>query len=135
MTADLVIVPPPAAPPRSPEAQARHLHPAALPQWRALLTDRWQDQLEEISELSRACHHAQHAAANAGQDTRQAAWQQASTAIQRTADGWLALAEIEAALARLGAGRFGWCQHCGAAITAARLAQTPQARCCPACER
>jgi hypothetical protein len=39
----------------------------------------------------------------------------------------LALVEIEAALARLGAGRFGWCQQCGTAITAARLAELPQA--------
>ena len=54
--------------------------------------------------------------------------------MQSAAAGWLALAEIEAALARLAAGRFGWCQHCGAAITAAALAQTPLARCCPACE-
>jgi RNA polymerase-binding transcription factor DksA len=47
----------------------------------------------------------------------------------------LALAEIEAALARLAAGRFGWCEQCAAAITAARLAEIPHARCCPECER
>ena len=135
MTADLVILPPPAVPSRSPAAQARHLHPAALPRWRVLLTDRWQEQLEELSELSRACHHAQHAAANAGRDTRQAAWRQASAAMQRAAAGWLALAEIQAAQARLATGRFGWCQHCGTAITAAMLAEAPQARYCPACER
>ena len=130
MRADLII-----APPRSPEAQARHLHPAALPRWRALLTDRWQEQLEEVSELARACQAAEQAAAHADQHTRQAAWQQASTALQRAAAGWLALAEIEAALARLAAGRFGWCQYCSAAITVATLGQTPEARYCPACER
>lgn len=135
MTADLLIVPPPAAPPRGPAAEARHLHPAALPRWRTLLTDRWREQLEEVSELSGACQVAQQAAASASQHTRQAAWRQASAALQHAAAGWLALAEIEAALARLAAGRFGWCQHCGAAITATTLAQTPQARCCPACER
>jgi DnaK suppressor protein len=134
MTADLLIVSPPAVPPRNLAAQARHLHPAALPRWRAQLTERWREQLDEVSALSRACHRAQHAAANARQDTRQAAWRQASAAMQRAAAGWLALAEIEAALARLAAGRFGWCQHCGAAITAATLAQTPLARCCPACD-
>jgi RNA polymerase-binding transcription factor DksA len=47
----------------------------------------------------------------------------------------LALAEIEVALTRLAAGRFGWCEQCGTAITAARLTETPQVRCCPACER
>jgi hypothetical protein len=45
-----------------------------------------------------------------------------------------ALAATEAALARLDAGRFGWCQQCGSAITATRLAQIPQARYCPACQ-
>jgi len=134
MTADLLIVSPPVAPPLNLAAQARHLHPAALPRWRALLTERWREQLDEVSVLSRACHRAQDAAANSRQDTRQAAWRQASAAMQRAAAGWLALAEIEAALARLAAGRFGWCQRCGAAITAATLVQTPLARCCPACD-
>jgi DnaK suppressor protein len=134
MTADLLIFPPPVASPRSPAAQARHLHPAALPSWRALLRKRWQEQLDQVGELSRGCQDAHHAAVNAGQDTRQAAWQQASAALQRAAAGWLALGEIEAALARLALGRFGWCQQCGAAMTPARLARTPQARYCPACE-
>jgi DnaK suppressor protein len=43
-----------------------------------------------------------------------------------------ALAEIESALSRLAAGRFGWCEQCGGAIAATRLAEMPQARYCPA---
>jgi DnaK suppressor protein len=136
MTADLAIFPPPAAARRSPAAQARHLHPAALPRWRALLGTRRRQQAELVTELSLACHHAQQAAADpgSGPDARQATRRRASAAMRRAAAGRLTLAEIEAALARLAAGRFGWCQQCGTAITAARLAERPQARRCPACE-
>jgi RNA polymerase-binding transcription factor DksA len=129
MTADLAIFPPAAAR-RSPAAQARHLHPAALPRWRALLGARWQQQRELVTELSMACHDARQAAEDpaSSPDTRQAAR-------RRAVAERLALAEIEAALARLAAGRVCWCQQCGTAITAARLGEIPQARCCPACER
>ena len=134
MTADLVTFPPTARP--SPADQARHLHPAALPRWRALLAARRQEQRDLVTELSRACHHARQAAADpgGGPHARQQAWRRASAAARRAADGRLALTETEAALARLAAGRFGWCQHCGSAITATRLAQMPQARYCPACQ-
>jgi RNA polymerase-binding transcription factor DksA len=137
MTGDLAIVPPAASPRRSPAAEARHLHPAALPRWRALLVTRWQEQLARVTELSGACHDARQAAADpgSGPDARQAARRRASAALRRAAAGRRALAETEAALARLAAGRFGWCQQCGTAITAARLGEIPQARCCPACER
>jgi DnaK suppressor protein len=137
MTADLATFPPPAAAPRSPAAEARHLHPAALPRWRALLGARWQERLELVTEFSVAYHDAREAAADAGssRDECRAARRRASVALRRAVAERLALAEIEAALARLGAGRFGWCEQCGAAITAARLAEIPQARCCPACER
>jgi DnaK suppressor protein len=137
MTADLAIFPPPAAIRRSPALEARHLHPAALPRWRALLELRWQERLELVTEFSLAYHDAREAAADAssGPDTRRAARRRASAALHRAVAERLALAEIEAALARLAAGRFGWCEQCGAAITAARLAEIPHARCCPACER
>ncbi len=66
MTADLAIFPPPAAARRSPAAEARHLHPAALPQWRALLGFRWRERLERVTEFSLAYHDAEEAAADAG---------------------------------------------------------------------
>jgi DnaK suppressor protein len=137
MTADLAIFPPLAAGRRSPAAEARHLHPAALSRWRALLRVRWQERLELVTEFSLACHEAREAAADAGsgQHARRAAWLRASAAMHRAVAEWLALAEIEAALARLAAGRFGWCEQCGTPITVARLAEMPQARCCSACER
>jgi RNA polymerase-binding transcription factor DksA len=137
MTAELAIFPLTAAARRGPAAQARHLHPAALPRWRALLGARSQQQRELVTELSLACRDARQAATDpgSGPDARQAARRRASAALRRAAAGRRALAETEAALARLAAGRFGWCQQCGTAITAARLAEIPQARCCPACER
>jgi RNA polymerase-binding transcription factor DksA len=137
MTAELAIFPPPTAARRNPAAQGRHLHPAALPRWRALLGSRRQQQQELVTGLWVACQDARQAAANpgSGPGARQAARRRASAALRRAVAECLALAEIEAALARLAAGRFGWCQRCGAAITAARLAEIPQARCCPACQR
>ena len=45
-----------------------------------------------------------------------------------------ALAEIEAALARLSNGRFGRCERCGGVVSATRLTRTPQARYCISCE-
>ncbi|MDN4160021.1 TraR/DksA family transcriptional regulator [Nocardioides abyssi] len=43
------------------------------------------------------------------------------------------LAEIEAALARLGDGTYGLCEACGRAIPAERLEVRPDARRCVAC--
>lgn len=135
MTAELASYPPLEVAPRSPAAQARHLHPAALPRWRALLIDRWQERLEVVTEFSLAYHDARDAAdASSSPDARWAARRRVSAVLRRAVAERLALAEIEAALARLGAGRFGWCEQCGAPITAAKLAETPQARCCAACE-
>jgi hypothetical protein len=100
MTADLAIFPPAAAR-RSSAAEARHLHPAALPRWRALLGAWWQQQRELVTELSLACHDAREAAADpgSGPDARQAARRRASAAVRRSAAGRRALAETEAALA------------------------------------
>ncbi len=137
MTADLAIFPPLAAARRSPAAEARHLHPAALPQWRALLGIRWQERLELVTALSLAYHDAEEAAAHpgSGQGARLAARRRARAELHRAAAERLALAEIESALSRLAAGRFGWCEQCGGAITAARLTEMPQARYCPECVR
>jgi RNA polymerase-binding transcription factor DksA len=135
MTADLAIFPPQAAPRQDPAAKIRHLHPSALPRWRALLGARWQECLERVIELSLAYHDASDAAAGPGRDSgdRRAARQRAGAALHQAVAQRLVLAEIEAALARLATGQFGWCEQCGAAISAARLAELPQARYCQAC--
>ncbi len=137
MSADLAIFPPPAAARRSPATEARHLHPAALPQWRALLGSRWQERLKRVTEFSLAYHDAEEAAADAGSGlaARRDARRQAGAILRRAVAERLALAEIEAALSRLAIGRFGWCEQCGAAIAAATLTEMPQARYCPGCDR
>lgn len=137
MSADLAIFPPPAAARRNPATEARHLHPAALPQWRALLGSRWQERLKRVTEFSLAYHDAEEAAADVGSGlaARRAARRQAGAILRRAVAERLALAEIEAALSRLAIGRFGWCEQCGAAIAAATLTELPQARYCPGCDR
>jgi DnaK suppressor protein len=45
------------------------------------------------------------------------------------------LGEVEAALARIEAGRFGLCTRCGAPLTRERLAVLPYARYCVRCEK
>jgi DnaK suppressor protein len=44
------------------------------------------------------------------------------------------LAQVEAALQRLGGGRFGWCQDCTEPIAAERLAAQPWVARCLACQ-
>jgi RNA polymerase-binding transcription factor DksA len=137
MSADLVdIFPPPAVARHSPATEARHLHPAALPHWRALLGSLWQQGQERATGLWLACRDAREAAADAsgGPDAAQAAWRRASAMWHRAVVEWRALGEIEEALTRLAAGRFGWCQQCGCAIAAGRLTEMPQTRYCPACD-
>jgi RNA polymerase-binding transcription factor DksA len=43
------------------------------------------------------------------------------------------LAEIDAALKRVGKGEYGWCERCGGAIGQLRLHAVPEARRCMAC--
>jgi RNA polymerase-binding transcription factor DksA len=136
MTADLGIFPLRGTPRPSPQDQARHLHPAALPNWRALLGFRWQEHQARVAGLGRDFADARLAATEAGDPgTRQAAVQRASAMWHQAVTEFRALTEIEAALSRLAAGRFGWCQHCGGAIASSRLAEIPQARCCSACDQ
>jgi RNA polymerase-binding transcription factor DksA len=125
MSADLGIFPLHSTDQRRLTAEARYLHPAALPHWRALLGCRWQEHHAKVAELGRDGRDAVRAAAEAGSpDARH----------QAVAE-WRALGEIEAALSRLAAGRFGWCQQCRAAIPFSRLADVPQAQYCPACDQ
>jgi DnaK suppressor protein len=136
MPADLGIFPAHGTARRGSGAGVRHLHPAALPHWRALLACRWQEEQAKVAGLSSDCRAARRAAAEAdGADAREAALRRASAMWHQAVAGWRALAEIDAALSRLAAGRFGWCQHCGTAIAASRLTEIPQTRYCPACDQ
>ena len=122
--------PGPAAPPA-----AAHLAPDTMPRWRALLESHWRARLERVTELSLAYHEAEDASAGPPPASGQSARAQSGRALLRRAVAQRrALAEIEAALARLSNGRFGRCERCGGAVSATRLTRTPQARYCLSCE-
>ncbi len=117
----------------APPSQARrgvHLGPGGLAQRRALLEARWRDRLERVTALSLAYHDAAQVPGNDGAVSRRAKQLGRQAVAERQA-----LAEIEAALDRIAAGRYGWCEQCGRSIAAAFLAAQPQARYCAACGR
>jgi len=102
------------------------------PHWRALLEARWQARVREVTELSLAYHVAAAAVPDgtgdgAGQPEIRALLRRAVAARRK-------LADIEEALGRLAAGRFGSCEQCGSPIPAGLLASTPETRYCPRCD-
>jgi RNA polymerase-binding transcription factor DksA len=103
----------------------------SLPYWRALLEARWQARLQRLTELSLAYHDAA-AYAGAGPGDHAAA-QRLRETLRRTVAARRGLADVEEALARLSADRFGRCEQCRVAIPASRLALTPEMRYCSAC--
>ena len=110
------------------------------PRWRALLEMRWRARLQEVTELALAYHEAAaagHGAGGSGEGGLQA--QQRLRRLQRlqrrTVTTRRALAHTEEALARLSAGRYGRCESCAGAISAQRLAATPETRYCARCAR
>jgi DnaK suppressor protein len=116
------------APAAAPEAA--HLAPETMPGWRALLESHWRARLERVTELSLAYHDAEEA--RTGQPPARA--RSGRPLLRQAVTQRRALAEIEAALARLGNGRFGRCERCGGVISATRLTRMPQARDCMSCE-
>ena len=109
---------------------------AGGPQWRALLEMRWRARLQEVTELALAYHEAAAAAAahgtgGGGEGGLQV--QRLQRLLRRTVISRRALADTEEALARLSAGRYGWCEGCAGAIPARRLAAAPETRYCARC--
>jgi DnaK suppressor protein len=100
------------------------------PHWRALLEARWQTRLEELTELSLAYHGA--AAGDEGRDGP--GRPQARALLCRAVAARRKLADVEEALGRLAAGRFGQCEQCGSAIPAGLLSDLPETRYCPGCD-
>jgi DnaK suppressor protein len=90
-------------------------------------------------ELQAARESAQPAASAAGtevEDLKDRAAQSEASVVgdaeqERDRDE---LAQVEAALARLAAGRYGECADCGEPIGEARLAAMPAADCCAGCQ-
>ncbi len=102
------------------------------PHWRALLEARWQARLREVTELSLAYHVAAAAAPSGTGDG--AGQPQIRALLGRTVAARRKLADVEDALGRLAAGRFGSCEQCGSAIPAGLLATAPESRYCPRCD-
>jgi DnaK suppressor protein len=109
--------------------------PRGSAQRRALLEARWRDALERITSLSIAYHDAAQLAPSGVPDSRGTRSRQARRLARQAVAERQRLAEIEAALGRITAGRYGWCEQCGRPIATARLAAQPQARYCGACDR
>ena len=130
MPADLAIVST-----RPPATDGRYLHPAALPRWRELLEQHWQQRLELLTRYSLAFHDAELAGADPhlSRAARKAARAHSDWLLRRAIRERRALAEIEAALSRVDTGRYGWCELCGAAMPPEFLTAAPQARYCAAC--
>ena len=105
-----------------------------LPRWRERLERLWRRQVEEIIELSLAYHEAA-SAEPAGDRPEPAAAR--SRRLQQTraraASAHHALAEIEAALARIDAASYGICEQCGERLRADWLEASPQLRYCRRC--
>jgi RNA polymerase-binding transcription factor DksA len=102
------------------------------PQWRALLEARWRARLEELTELSLAYHAAAEAIVDAWVDER--AQREAQLLLRRAVAARRKLEDVEEALGRLTAGRYGRCEQCESAIPAGLLALIPEARYCPRCD-
>jgi RNA polymerase-binding transcription factor DksA len=102
------------------------------PRWRALLEARWQARLTELTELSLAYHAAAETIVDAWVD--QSDQQEAQVLLGRAVAARRKLADVEEALGRLAAGRYGRCEQCESAIPAGLLALIPEARYCPRCD-
>ena len=121
------------------------------PHWRALLETRWQARLREVTELSLA-YHVAAAATPGGSGHGDGTGNRDSTSggdgtggdgdaqpeiralLRQTVAARRKLADVEEALGRLAAGRFGSCEQCGSPIPAGLLTAVPETRYCPRCD-
>ena len=102
------------------------------PRWRARLEARWQAHVQEVTELSLAYHVAAAAVPDGTGDG--AGQPEIAALLRRAVEARRKLADVEDALARLAAGRFGRCEQCGSPIPAGLLTAAPQTRYCPRCD-
>jgi RNA polymerase-binding transcription factor DksA len=98
-----------------------------LPAWRRLLESRWQQRLAAVTSLSLAYHEAEERSGGQGEAATLRRLRHGAIAARR------ALFDTEEALARLSSGRYGRCEQCASAISAARLTRDPEARYCARC--
>ena len=102
------------------------------PRWRARLEARWQTHVQEVTELSLAYHVA--AAAVPGGTGDGAGQPEIAALLRRAVEARRKLADVEDALARLAAGRFGSCEQCGSPVQAGLLSAVPETRYCARCD-
>ena len=102
------------------------------PRWRALLEARWQAYVQEVTELSLAYHVAAAAVPDGTGDG--AGHPEIAALLRRAVRARRKLADIEDALARLAAGRFGACEQCGSPVTGGLLRAAPETRYCARCD-
>ena len=102
------------------------------PRWRARLEARWQAHVQEVTELSLAYHVA--AAAVPGGTGDGAGQPEIAALLRRAVEARRKLADVEDALARLAAGRFGCCEQCGSPVPAGLLRAAPETRYCARCD-
>jgi RNA polymerase-binding transcription factor DksA len=104
-----------------------------LPAWRRLLESRWRQRLTAVTSLSLAYHEAEERVGGVLRSGDQADAGKLLRLMQGAVAARRALFDTEEALARLSAGRYGRCEQCAGAISAARLTLEPEARYCVRC--
>jgi RNA polymerase-binding transcription factor DksA len=102
------------------------------PRWRARLEARWQAYVQEVTELSLAYHVAAAAVPDGTGDG--AGQPEIAALLRRAVEARRKLADVEDALARLAAGRFGSCEQCGSPVQAGLLSAVPETRYCARCD-
>ena len=102
------------------------------PRWRARLEARWQAHVQEVTELSLAYHVAAAAVPDGTGDG--AGQPEIAALLRRAVQARRKLADVEDALARLAAGRFGSCEQCGSPVQAGLLTAVPETRYCARCD-
>jgi DnaK suppressor protein len=112
-----------------------HQGPGGLVRRRAQLEERWRSRLDRVTMLSLAYHDETDSARTGRAAETGAGSGRARQLARQVVAERQALAEIEAALDRIAAGQYGWCEQCGRAVAAAVLAVQPEARFCAACGR
>jgi len=105
----------------------------ALPVWRSLLEERWQQRLNTLTDLALAYHDAEESFGDGAPGTPDTARRRQQRLLRQATAARRALGDTEEALARLSAGSFGQCEQCAGAIPATELLAEPETRYCTEC--
>ncbi len=104
---------------------------------RAMLEEQRRFRLDQLAQLHAQSGDARTETAGRYLDPLDASADRARTEVSEVlaAAAVQALEDIDAALARMDAGRYGICDRCDAKIPPERLEAVPQARLCMSCQR